>query len=787
MQAASKAYKAEMKECYRKQSYMRVSIGVINQEAQANAAVVNSENYTYYSSFKMPLQNYQVEELYAACCQDYTVVDGSMYFLPRKREDVVLNQGIVTEKLLGSVEIRFPIPYEIKGVTIEFGKSYPVDFSIISDENTVEITGNHSGHFVTDEIFRSTTFLRIVPKKMINGQSRLRIHQVTMGIGIYFDNRKILSATKREYVNPVTEELPSIDFDLTVENKDRVFDVENEESTVHFLEVGQEISAVYGQELEDGTVEWMPGATVRLREWSADDEQMSFSATDRFEDLDGMYYKGKYRPEGISLYDLALDVLKDAEVDSRTYWIDPYLKKVIVFNPLPVVSHKEALQLIANAGRCVLYQDRAGNILMKSNFMPDMVVSSKNETYFSHAEAVLDGKDKDIYAMAIRNHTNVQPTQYFLPRQTEKATYLNTGYISEAVAMENGKFAVNPTIEIKAEAAFKCFGITLQFGGIPPAELIIHTYLDEILQESFQVVEIEEITIIHHEFPEWNRMILEFTKHQYEASEERMIYLTDSQGYYLTDEDGKFLVSSEEFVKDRKIGKFGYRIILDNIVFGDSTDYKLSYGQELIKTPKGTQIAKVKALQVIRTLYSLGTEYKSLARESVSVTAADNRYTFYFSSPAHDYAASIVNMVAGQTVVIVDSSAYYVTVEVFGVSGGVEIEISGYEYIVTQAFVSRQLNPTGSVENWENPLVSDTIHAVDLANWIGDYMRADKEYNLKYRGEPRIDANDLMFLENKYVPNLLLRTFEHVLEFNGALSGTIKARHDMSNTAAKRR
>ncbi len=33
---------------------------------------------------------------------------------------------------------------------------------------------------------------------------------------------------------------------------------------------------LYGQELDDGTVEWLPGATVSLKEWSADDEEMSF-------------------------------------------------------------------------------------------------------------------------------------------------------------------------------------------------------------------------------------------------------------------------------------------------------------------------------------------------------------------------------------------------------------------------------------------------------------------------------------------------------------------------------
>lgn len=740
---ASQAYKEVMRNKYRDPlSYIRVTIGVINQEAQSSAYVPHPENYTYYSNLKWPLDNYQVQELYATCDQDYTAVDGSMYFLPRAREDVVLNQGIVSEDLPGSIEIQFPIRYDIKGLTVEFGRAYPVDFRIESDNKTVEIAGNATGHFVTEEIFEGATFLRFVPASMANGQSRFRIHQLTMGIGIYFDNRKILSATKKEHISPIMEELPTLDFDMTIENKDRAYDVENEESTVNFLEAGQEVKVLYGQELDNGTVEWLPGATVYLREWSADDEEMSFAATDRFESMDGTYYKGEYRSEGISLYDLAVDVLKDAGVDSRTYWLDNYLKDVSVCNPMPVVSHKEALQLIANAGRCILYQDRSGNIFMKSSFVPDMEAASDNEAYFSHAGAVLDKKAKQSYATTARDYTDVQPTQYFLPRQEAGKAYLNTGYISEAAAGADGTFAVNPAVEISLEARYKCFGLTLEFGRNNPDTVIFHASLAGEPREDYMVSGLTAMTVISHEFPEFDRLVLEFTK-----------------------------------------GCPYNRVILNNIIFGDSTDYMLEYGHELTKTPKGTQLPKVGELQVVRTFYSQGVEAKELAKETVTVSAADNRYTIYFSAPSYDLSCTITEPQAGQTAVIVDSSNYYATVELTGVTGACEVLITGREYIVTQARVSRRLNPTGRLEQWENPLVSDVVHAADLADWVGDYMRADREYDLHYRGEPRIDANDIAFLENKYVPGLLLRVYDHTLKFNGALSGTIKARREIGYVA----
>lgn len=742
MQAASNDYKQMMKAPLRNHSYIRVTIGLINQQAQSSAYVPMPNQYTYYSDLVKPMDNYQVQELYAACDQDYTTVDGSMYFLPRDAADVVLNQGIVTEALSGAIEIRFPLPYDIKGLTIEFGRAYPIDFTIASDKNTVEITGNAAGHFVTESIFEGATFLRFTPSRMVNGQSRLRIHQITMGIGIYFDNRTILSATKREHISPIMEELPAIDFDLTINNKDRAYDIENEESTVNFLEPGQNVEVLYGQELDDGSVEWMPGASLSLKEWSADDESMHFSAADRFESMDGTYRKGLYRANGITLHDLATDVFKDAGVDARTYWLDPYLRAVHVNNPMPVVTHKEALQLIANAGRCVLYQDREGSIFVKSSFVPDMAASSSSEAYYSHAPAVLDRTAKAAYASPGQDYADVQPTQCFLPRRDSGTTYLNTGYISEQVAGADGTFSTNPTVEITLEAAYKCFGMTLEFGRNNPQELVFHAFYNGSLQEDYTVSGLTATTVIGHEFPEFDRLTLEFTK-----------------------------------------GTPNNRVVLNNIVFGDSTDYELSYGHELTKTPNGTQLSKARELQVSRTLYNQSSELKELTKETIAVTAADNRYTFYFANPSYDLVCTLTEPQTGQGAAIVESSNYYATVEITGTTGPVEVIISGREYVVTRAVVSRQLNLTGSLEAWENPLVSDTVHAANLADWVGDYLRSDRDYDLQYRGEPRIDANDIAFLENKYVPDLLLRIYDHTLKFNGGLSGTIKARRDMSHVA----
>lgn len=743
MQKVSQEYKRSMKQILRNRSYMKVTIGVINQEAQRTAYISAPEDYTYFSNLNKPFNRYTVDSLYATAEQNYSPADGSMLFLPRDANDGILNAGIVSENLLGTIEISFGLPYDIKGLTIDFGKAYPVNFIIESDNHTATINSNSSASFVTEEVFPQATFIRIIPLTMVNGQGRLRVHQITMGIGIYFDNQKILNSTLRESISPISEDMPTLDFSLTVDNQDKTYDIENDASSINFLESGQECTVQYGYDIEDDLTEWVPGAKIFLKSWQADDKQMKIVAVDRFDYMQGTYFKGKYYSDGISLYDLAIDVLIDVGVDPREYWLDGYLKNVIVYNPMPVVSHKEALQIIANAGRCILTQDREARIYMKSSFIPDMAASSDNDTYFSKTANVLTSGAKDIYATAVNNVTTAGSAQYFLPRAESGESILNTGYVSEEVSDTGGLFIINPSIDIVLEASYKCFSLAVNFSGNPPKEFIIHTYLEGEPVEHVTIIDISQNTVIAHEFSEFDKMELEFTKAQ-----------------------------------------ANNRIMVDFIEFGEVTDYKLEKTYDLTRMPSGSKLERVKELQVTRTMYNEGEAVKQLLKVKTSIV--DGEYIFNFNKACYGYTCTLQGAVTGQAVAILDKGAYYVKLAFagFSVEKEVTVVITGYEYNITNASTIQSLNSTGAIETWTNPLVSTITHANDLGEWIGAYMAADREYDLSYRGDPRIDSNDILFLENDFIPGMKIRVQDHTLNFNGTLSGgmTVRRIMDVGNT-----
>ena len=63
MQTVSQNYKNDIKKKLRNHSYMRVTVGVINQQAQRSAQVDDQSNYLYFSNFRKPFNSYVAESL----------------------------------------------------------------------------------------------------------------------------------------------------------------------------------------------------------------------------------------------------------------------------------------------------------------------------------------------------------------------------------------------------------------------------------------------------------------------------------------------------------------------------------------------------------------------------------------------------------------------------------------------------------------------------------------------------------------------------------------------------
>jgi hypothetical protein len=374
MQNVSQAYKDGMKSTIRERGFIKLSFGLINQEAQANATYDESSSNFSTAYFSNANGLFTVEEdkaTYATLENDFTKVDGSMFFPPREGEsNSYLHTGLVGESVWSSstpplIDINVnTLATDIKGLTIDFGERYPNKLVVIVNGSKTTQFNNDKPIFVTEQVFEQVTRMRIIVINMAN-PARVRVRSIQFGYGLNYHNDSVVASSLDSYVSPIGADVPQIDFSVQIKNYDKYFNVDNPDSAINFFETGQEMVVHYGYQLPNSNeIEWVKGNTLLCADWDADDTTATIRCHDVFRNMDSEYYKGTYSNVYKTYLELADEVLADAGITE--YELDPVLAAFDTKNPLPRVKHKEALQIIANACGCVLSQTRDGIPQIKS-------------------------------------------------------------------------------------------------------------------------------------------------------------------------------------------------------------------------------------------------------------------------------------------------------------------------------------------------------------------------------------------------------------------------------------
>lgn len=736
MQKVSKAYKESMKSSLRERAYIMISFGLVNQEAQAKATVDNG-SYAYYSNKDNIFGEHIDDTVYATLEEEFTKVDGSMFFLPRATEGGrYYDTGIVSDKLVSEARCEViislnTIATDFKGLTINFGENYPVDFDIVgSTGQTIEFRGNTKSKWSTEEVLENTTYIKLVFYKMKNPQSRLRIYSIMFGYGLVYYNDSVMSSALDSYVSPIGADVPQFDFSVTLKNYDHYFNVDNPNSAINYLETGQEMDIMYGYQTPGSdTIEWIQGNHLWCSEWESDDNTATIRCQDIFRNMDGEYVKGLYSAAGKSYYALAEEILKDAGISE--YYIDPRLKKLYSNNPIPRVKYKEALQIIANACRCVLTQSRDGKVQIKSNFMPSASIATNGEETYSNAANVLTDTPKVEYATLAGNYTPTDGTMFFLPRNGKAA--LTTGYVSKEISGANGTFTKNPVVTITMEAIRAYYGLKLVFGTALPAAFTIRTYKggEPVNEYPVEKDEISTTSIILRDFDDFDVMKIEFTK------------------------------TAEPY----------NRIVLNYFSLSDIVDFTMNR-RDMTSSPKAIKQELIKEVIVPCYTYQENNREENLVYEDIDVVAGEVE-TYYIQDPSYGYKVKL-DEVEGKATVVAWSN-YFVTIK-FNVTGSFKLEVQGYRYKIVEKYATVSLNARGKTVKWKNPLISNTTMANELAAWLADYYTAGIEYEYDTRGNPELDATDIVYQENEFHDGMRVNIYRHTVNFKQAFSGRVTAR-----------
>lgn len=382
MQSVSQEWKDNQNELLVSEGYVEVTLTLADPDALADASATDGGSTHFSNTAQIVSEEDKDIVPYATLEDNLWVLDGSRKILPTSNYG---DCGFISSSMsdesgefssLPSVSIDFSETHTrlVQGLTIVWGTAYDeyaVDFTIRVYANdmllgTNAVRGNKDVKSVVYMDIANYDRITISVEKWCQPNHRARIEEVLIGVEKVYSKGNLFSFKHSQEVDPISASLPKSEISFSIDNSDGSYDPNNTESFAKYLMERQKLKAKYGYKIGD-KIEWIDSGTFYISEWNAPQNGLTadFTARDLLEFMTDTYYKGLYDPMGTSLYDLAERVLQDADLplddDGGVKWIiDESLKNIYTIAPLPVDTHANCLQLIANAGGCVLYQDRSG-------------------------------------------------------------------------------------------------------------------------------------------------------------------------------------------------------------------------------------------------------------------------------------------------------------------------------------------------------------------------------------------------------------------------------------------
>lgn len=379
MKTVSKEYKEVTNQIIRPTSLFQASLEMIDRSVESDATVITSE--------KMPFSTGVFDKAhecdYITFEKDFFKVGSDLRILPDSNylkngyvSSVTCDENCIFQEI-PILEFKFVGVRSFIAMSYQFSRAYPTRIRV-----TYYLDGVQQGQFVStpdsldfiDEDNHIYDCDRITFEflEMSEPNRRLRIARMMFGYEKKFTMGDIISVNHTISVDPISTSLPHEKLAIKVSNLDKDYNPDNPQGTWVYFANGQPLSVLYGVKIGDRT-EWVEAGQLLLSDApTVDGNSANFEAVDLLSTLTNTYYKGLWRPDGISLYDLAVDVFADAGVTN--YSLPESLKDIKTMAPLPLIPHRECLQLIANAGECVLYTNSRGAIILEKQTHKDTPV-----------------------------------------------------------------------------------------------------------------------------------------------------------------------------------------------------------------------------------------------------------------------------------------------------------------------------------------------------------------------------------------------------------------------------
>jgi hypothetical protein len=244
-----------------------------------------------------------------------------------------------------------------------------------------------------------------------------------------------MSYSHTQSVDLLSGTLPKNAITFSLDNTSGQWNPDNEEGAEKYLLQRQALKVRYGMKIGNST-EWIDGGTFYMSEWSTpmNGLEATFTARDSIDFMNAVYTGTR---KG-TLYDIAIAALVQAdlpllETGEVRYSVDNSLKNYTTDfsadDDAYIIS--EILQMVANAGQCVMYQDRGGVLRIEplNETLTDYTITQ--DVSFAHPEYDIT---KELKAVSVNDGLGYVENNTIGEVQTMKNPLITTASNANAVA-----------------------------------------------------------------------------------------------------------------------------------------------------------------------------------------------------------------------------------------------------------------------------------------------------------------------------------------------------------------
>ena len=180
-----------------------------------------------------------------------------------------------------------------------------------------------------------------------------RITEIDAGVVLVYTDDNLVRLSLTEEVDPIAANVSIPEFEFSIDNSSKEFDILNPSGIYTSLQQRQRIYAEMGLDLT-GRTEYVPLGLFYLSEWRNDAGSLTatFRGRSKLDLLDLTNYSQSTPQVGYSLYTMAQTVLNNAGVTN--YYIDSALSSISTNGLISSMTCREALQMIAIAAQATI-------------------------------------------------------------------------------------------------------------------------------------------------------------------------------------------------------------------------------------------------------------------------------------------------------------------------------------------------------------------------------------------------------------------------------------------------